>query len=567
MKSKKKLIITITAVVLVLAIAGGCCWYFLGSRGGEAVPVFMFSYVGMTEYWGDSQESYGPVTTDRIQTVFLSSTQTVTEVFVKDGDTVKKGDLLMTFDTTLSDIALERERLKVEKLKLDLEDAYDQLADIKNMKPSVAPPSEPEEEENQGTALTEPYSISTQTAFDGSTSQLALVCWLRDGTAMDDLLMNALLAVSTDYRAKNAASAPTEPEETLPEETTPQDPTQETAAPTEPQPTEPQPTEPQPTEPPAPAADPNRFYVVFKMTQNNMSLGSTLLWQGMEIYRDPSSGNYSFRFYDASGFQDHTLAVPTEPDAPAPDYGSGFSADELAQMRAQQEKVIRDLQFQVKVAEADYKIKQTEVSDGNIYAKIDGTVIANLSEEDAKLGGQPFMKVSGGGGFYIEGSISELDRENLELGQEVTVNDWNTGMTYTGTVESVGDHPVSSDYFSGIGNPNSSYYPFTVFIDGSADLQEGSYVSVMYSVASAEQGVYLENPFLRTEDGKSFVYLRGEDGTLEKRYVTTGKSLWGSYTQILSGLTAEDYIAFPYGKTVKEGAPTEESDLSALYDY
>lgn len=557
---RKKLWISLICVALALSIAGGCCWYFLGHGSGEAVPVFMFDYVGMQEYWGDTQESYGPVTTDRIQTVFLSSTQTVTEVFVKDGDTVKKGDLLMTFDTTLSDIALERERLKVEKLKLELQDAYDQLADIKSMKPSVSVTPAPEEEENLGTALTDPYMISSQTAFDGSTQDLALICWLQESTNMDDLLMNTLLAVSTEYRAKNILPEPTVPEETAPPEQTPSE--------TTPAVDTTEPTQPEPTDPPSPAADPNRFYVVFKMTQNNMSLGSTLLWQGMEVTFDPVSGRYSFRFYDASGFRDHTLAAPAEPDTPAPDYGSGFTAEEIAQMRAQQEKAIRDLQFQVKVAEADYKIKQTEVSDGNVYAKIDGTVIATLTEEEAKLNGQPFMKVSGGGGFYVECSIGELDRENLQLGQEVTVNDWNTGMTYTGTVESMEDYPLPDDGgFYGNGNPNVSLYPFTVFIDGSADLQEGSYVSVMFSVAQAEQGVYLENPFLRTENGQSYVYVRGADGNLEKRYVTTGKNLWGSYTQILEGITAEDFIAFPYGKTVKEGAPTVESDLSVLYDY
>ena len=551
---RKKLWISLICVVLALAIAGGCCWYFLGRSGGEAIPVFMFQYVGMTEYWGDNQESYGPVTTDRIQTVFLSSTQTVTEVFVKDGDTVKKGDLLMTFDTTLSDISLERERLKVEKLKLELEKAYDQLADIKNLKPSVTPPSEPEPEEDLGVALTDPYKISTQTAFDGSSKELALICWLKNSTNMDDLLMDALLAASTQYREKNVAPQPDTPEETDPQTV----PTEET---------EPV-TEPAPTDPPAPVSDPNRFFVVFKMTQKDMSLGNTLLWQGMEIYRDPASGNYSFRFYDASGFQDHTLAAPETPESPTPDYGSGYTADQIAQMRAQQEKAIRDLQFQIKVAEADYKIKQTEVSDGNVYANIDGTVMATLTEEEAKLSGQPFMKVSGGGGFYVECSIGELDRANLQIGQEVTVNDWNTGMTYTGTVESMEDYPLPDDGgFYGNGNPNVSLYPFTVFIDGSADLQEGSYVSVMFSVAQAEQGVYLENPFLRTENGQSYVYVRGADGNLEKRYVTTGKNLWGSYTQILEGLTAEDFIAFPYGKTVKEGAPTVESDLSVLYDY
>ena len=118
-----------------------------------------------------------------------------------------------------------------------------------------------------------------------------------------------------------------------------------------------------------------------------------------------------------------------------------------------------------------------------------------------------------------------------------------------------------------MGNPNASYYPFRVFIDGSADLQEGSYVSVTYSAAEAENGIYLENPFLRTDEGEPYVYVRGKNGRLEKRTVTTGKSLWGSYTEIRSGLTADDYIAFPYGKTVKPGAATQESDLSALYGY
>ena len=82
-----------------------------------------------------------------------------------------------------------------------------------------------------------------------------------------------------------------------------------------------------------------------------------------------------------------------------------------------------------------------------------------------------------------------------------------------------------------------------------------------------ENGIYVENPFIRTEQGKSFVYVRGEDELLEKRFVTTGKSLWGNYTEILSGLRAEDYIAFPYGKTVKAGAPTQEGDMNDLYNY
>ena len=209
---------------------------------------------------------------------------------------------------------------------------------------------------------------------------------------------------------------------------------------------------------------------------------------------------------------------------------------------------------------------EAELSDGHVYAKIDGEVVSLLSEEEARETRHPIVKISGGGGFYIEGSISELEMDSLSPGQTVTVNDWNTGMTYTGTVKSIGDFPSSSSSWNGTGNPNASYFPFTVFVDESADLQAGRYVSVMYSAGTAENGIYLQNPFLRTENGKSYVFLLGEDGKLEKRFVTTGKALWGSYTEILSGMTAEDLLAFPYGKNVKEGVAAVEGDMSNLYE-
>ena len=208
---------------------------------------------------------------------------------------------------------------------------------------------------------------------------------------------------------------------------------------------------------------------------------------------------------------------------------------------------------------------QREASDGMVYADNDGKVISLLTEEEAKQTQQPVLKVSGGGGFYVEGFISELEKAKMEIGQEVTVNDWNTGMTYTGSIVSVGEFPTRDGYYNGNGNPNASYYPFRVFVDETADLQAGRYVSVAWSTAGAENGIYLENPFLRTEKGKSYVLVLGAGGKLEQRWVTTGKSLWGNYTQILSGLSAEDLIAFPYGKNVKPGVAAVEGDMSNLY--
>ena len=547
MKNKTKKIIVIAVVAAVLLGAGGGVWYWLGHRNADPVFVFPFEFVGMTEYWGDSQESYGPVTTDKIQTVYLSDTQTVTEILVKQGDTVKKGDLLMSFDTTLSDLALERKRLDVEKLKLQLEDAKKQLRQINSMKPMVIPTVDEDEEtdKNEGTALKGDYQISGNRDYDGSKKELALICWLGQNTPINDQLLEALRQKAEEYQTINANDPAKNP------------PSEEEVDPSEPEGTE------APTEPIQVSVD--KFYVIFKVNKNDMSLGQRLSWTGMVATR--KSGTFTFRFFDASAIGDHMLAEmgQEEEEKPQIDFGSGYTAAQIAQMRNEQEKTIKELEFSIKMAEADYKIAQTEVSDGKVYAQIDGTVVSVLTEEEAKMDYQPILKVSGGGGFYVQGSVSELEKENMQIGQEVTINDWNTGMTYTGTVQSIGDFPTSGNGWNGIGNPNASYYPFTVFVEEDADLQEGRYVSVMYSTATSEHGIYLQNPFLRTEQGKSYVYVMGEDGRLEQRFVTTGKALWGSYMEILSGLSEEELVAFPYGKNVKPGAYAQEGKMSDLY--
>ena len=79
--------------------------------------------------------------------------------------------------------------------------------------------------------------------------------------------------------------------------------------------------------------------------------------------------------------------------------------------------------------------------------------------------------------------------------------------------------------------------------------------------------LYLGNMYVRTENGKSYVMARGENGKLEQRWVQTGKVVWDSYTQIRGGLTQEDYVAFPYGRDVVSGAKTEEATVDALYSW
>ena len=157
-KSRRKKFL-IPAAILLLAALGGGIWFAVGS-GSEPVNVYPFQYIGMTEFWGDNQESYGPVTTDKIQTEFLSDTQTITEVAVKDGDMVKKGDVLFSFDTTLDALSLERKRLEVEKVKVQIKAAEERLQDTRDMVPYEPPKPTESKEEDLGDEWTESLMIS-----------------------------------------------------------------------------------------------------------------------------------------------------------------------------------------------------------------------------------------------------------------------------------------------------------------------------------------------------------------------------------------------------------------------
>ena len=669
----KKVLVCAGAGIAAAAIVAGIV---LGTRGnGKTVDVYPFAMVGMTEYWGDNQESYGPVTTDKIQTVFLSDTQIITGIPVEVGAHVKKGDVLMTYDTTLSELELERKRLDVEKAKLQVTEAEEELRRINQMKPSSggggggsAPDYGDQLDESK-------YKVVTDSSFDGSEPKKALVCWIASDIPVNNSVLQALYyqalnnqeLMNTLSRTKSSASetpdttTPSEDPEPSTAPSEPSDPSEPTTpateAPTEPpkqpleelEPSEPETPAPVITspnvknggtftvdkgmavdltfvnktkqktewsvepaagellayrgeqtcalsgrvsqtgkteyvlratvgdktdtfrftlevvEPSAPAKVINDFYVVLKKTDGDREKAPTSLWQGVHVY--VYNGNdYGFSLFDAPA-ESEFFGGSDDDGGFGSDFGSGMTSAEITQMRREQTKKVRDLYEAAQMAESEYNLMEREFNDGNVRADLDGEVVSVLTEDEARQNKQPIIKVSGGGGFYVTGSVSELEKDNLKIGQSVTVNDWNTGNVYDGQVVSIGDFPVDGNGWNGMGNPNASYYPFRVFIDGSADLQENGYVSITYSAAQAQNGVYLENPYLRTDDGEPYVYVRGAHNKLEKRYVTIGKSLWGSYTEIRSGLTADDYVAFPYGKNVKPGAGTQEGDPSALYNF
>ena len=165
--------------------------------------------------------------------------------------------------------------------------------------------------------------------------------------------------------------------------------------------------------------------------------------------------------------------------------------------------------------------------------------------------------------------MTELDRDKYPVGTQMRIQSWEHGEVY-GTVAEISDTPVSSSnnpYYSS-GNQNVSFYTMLIALDADSPLREDEWVDVYFNAAStaSEDALRIETRFIRQDEGGSYVYRRGEDQLLHKQYVTTGVVQWG-YTEIKSGLTADDWIAFPYGKDVKENAETIESDNSDDFYY
>ena len=123
---KKTLLIVGIAVAVCAAVWGGLTLARNAQRGD--VKVFDVPSFAMTDYWGDTANTSGSVGTDKLQKIYLSQSQTVSQVYVKEGQNVKKGDKLLAYDTTLSQAEVEGAQIQLERMQLDLETAKNNLS-------------------------------------------------------------------------------------------------------------------------------------------------------------------------------------------------------------------------------------------------------------------------------------------------------------------------------------------------------------------------------------------------------------------------------------------------------
>ncbi|MBQ6020844.1 MAG: HlyD family efflux transporter periplasmic adaptor subunit [Clostridia bacterium] len=545
MKNNKgrRILAAIIAVVIVLGGGAGGVLIWRSARR-KPVKVFPVADCAMTDdYFGGQSQTYGEIRVEGLQKVMLSETQTVKEIFVEEGDEIRKGDPILSFDTTLSDLDISKAEINVTRLQNQKQSAERELSTLRGMKPYSPPaptmPTEPPE----------PVYVPRQTpeflSGDGTEDSPYLWLWGADD-AVDDSVLEKIFPAS--------ARQTTEP--AVPDENVTQPDGQVFVPETE------------------PADDAfSEAYAVLVVRENDALNAPVVSAYGLHFVRDGDSLRFSFFEPDlpddSDDSQDDGGAWDNEEEF-TPDE-SGYSAAQLAKMRAEKEKEIKDLTISLRIAELEVKRLKKEAADGTLRAEVDGIVKAVRDPVGAYENGEPVAEISAGGGYYITGAMSEMELGSVHVGQTVQITSYTEmGMsdTYEGEIVEISDIPTRDGEYYGEGNPNVSNYPFKVFVNESADLREGDYADIVYAAETdSEVGtLFLPNMFIRLENGRSFVYVKDAQNRLERRAIRTGGDLWGEYTRVRSGLTTEDSIAFPYGSDVFDGAKTRDASIDELYE-
>lgn len=484
---KKRIIaILLTVVLLAGAATGGIFGYRAYSNNKLVADVTSVSYLNWG-YYGDSMESYGMVTNDESQEIYLSTSESVQEIFVAEGDSVSVGDPLLQYDMTVVNLNIEMQKLQIQAIDNKIAAANRELEKLKKTTPIQK--STTEEAGTTTAVLPEDTKIAAASMVGGTESS---------GTTSGGAF--------AENPGTDAGQLPSD-------EPTTEQPTTE-------QPSTEQPSTEQPdTEQPSDDNPP----------QDNNGQGD-----------------------------DSQTEQPGDTPVEEPE---GYTKEELAKAISDKEQELVNLDLDKRKAQLVLQQLQDQSADGMVYAKVNGTVKKLGDLDNPPTDGSAFLVVSGSDGLYVKGSISELVLDQVQIGQMVSGYTWESGTSFDATITEINDYPEENADAYG-GNPNVSYYGYTAFVENTDGLVNGEYAELTIQVDGQESagGIYLEKAYVRQEDGKSYVYKEDENGRLTKQYVETGRTLYGSAVQIKSGLTEEDYIAFPYGKTAKEGIKTNRSD-------
>jgi len=234
---------------------------------------------------------------------------------------------------------------------------------------------------------------------------------------------------------------------------------------------------------------------------------------------------------------------------------------------------IQSTQLDLKEAEINLvskedAVKQSEelLQNAAVTSPVTGRV-QTISESGTDNYGnpKPYITIQKTGTYRIKGTLGELQRGAIMEGTRMQViSRTDENQVWAGTVTLV-DYESPSQ-----GNQNNMYYgmatdemssaskyPFYLELDSTEGLLLGQHVYLQLETQEEAPALTVGSAFVcYEEDGSTYVWAE-ENGKLQKRTLELGDYLMANDAfGVVSGLTEEDYIAFPDPELCIPGAPT-----------
>ena len=242
---------------------------------------------------------------------------------------------------------------------------------------------------------------------------------------------------------------------------------------------------------------------------------------------------------------------------------------------------IQSTQLDMKEAELKIATKEKEVEqaadlleNSTVVSPVDGRV-QDINESGMNNQGEPaaYITIQQVGSYRVKGVLGELQRGGIQEGDRVClVSRTDDSQTWSGKVTLVDyENPSQGndmDRYYGMSADEmtaSSKYPFYVELDSTEGLMLGQHLYIKLETQEGQpSGIPIGSAFVAyAEDGSAFVWAEHK-GKLEKRTVTLGEYNPMTDTQeILSGISLEDYLAFPDENCQEGVSTTREQPVAA----
>jgi len=237
---------------------------------------------------------------------------------------------------------------------------------------------------------------------------------------------------------------------------------------------------------------------------------------------------------------------------------------------SEKDAAIRETEYSITAKEKEIEKLESSLQNLDVFSPVEGTVqsVNTTGATDNYGNEKPFIVITEAGNRRIKGYVNETNINSVSPEMPVVIRSRIEDRVWHGMVSMI-DFEASEQqnnngmYYTAVDETqSSSKYPFYVELESDEGLILGQHVYIEMDYGQEdpqeESALNLPSYYVVTDNGRPYVWARGENDKLEKRAVTLGDLDEAADTYpILSGLTAEDAIAFP-SEDLVNGMPCVE---------